>query len=342
MTAQAQIAQFLVTAGLARADEPMTLQALTGGVSSDIWRVDLPGRAVCVKRALPRLKVAAEWNAPLSRNAFEWAWLCFAAEHTPAAVPRPLAHDKDMGLLAMDFLEPARYPVWKNQLLEGHADPALAAAVGTLLGRLHAASAHDADVEAAFDATDNFFALRLEPYLLATAERHPGLAPMFQAMTERLARSRIALVHGDVSPKNILAGPGGPVFLDAECAWFGDPAFDLAFCLNHLLLKCVVRPAASADYLACFDSLAHAYLAEARWEPCRGPEGLEARTAALLPMLFLARVDGKSPVEYLTMPAQHALVREVALPLIARPVQALRDVADRLSQALAPACSQHS
>ncbi len=51
--------------------------------------------------------------------------------------------------------------------------------------------------------------------------------------------AKIALVHGDVSPKKVPAGPRGPVFLDAECAWYGDPAFDLAFCLNHLLLKCL-------------------------------------------------------------------------------------------------------
>src|SRR5947208_5851567 len=89
-----------------------------------------------------------------------------------------------------------------------------------------------------------------------------------------------ALVHGDVSPKNILAGPHGPVFLDAECAWYGDPAFDLAFCLNHLLLKCLWVPQATARFLGSFDALAGAYLSQTGWEK---PDGLEARAAALLP-----------------------------------------------------------
>ena len=101
-------------------------------------------------------------------------------------------------------------------------------------------------------------------------------------------------MHGDVSPKNILVGPRGPVFLDAECAWYGDPAFDLAFCLNHLLLKCSVVPQAKAGFLRCFDALSDAYLDGDRFE------GVEARAASLLPALLLARVDGKSPVEYLT------------------------------------------
>ena len=106
-----------------------------------------------------------------------------------------------------------------------------------------------------------------------------------------------ALVHGDISPKNILHGPDGPVFLDAECAWFGDPAFDLAFCLNHLLLKGAREGADRTRYIAAFSALAGAYLAGVDWESA---SAIEARAAALLPALFLARVDGKSPVEYLT------------------------------------------
>jgi hypothetical protein len=84
------------------------------------------------------------------------------------------------------------------------------------------------------------------------------------------------------------------VFLDAECAWYGDPAFDLAFCLNHLLLKCLWVPRAKAGFLECFDALSRAYLGNVRFK------GVEERAASLLPALLLARVDGKSPVEYLT------------------------------------------
>jgi aminoglycoside phosphotransferase (APT) family kinase protein len=105
------------------------------------------------------------------------------------------------------------------------------------------------------------------------------------------------LVHGDFSPKNLLIGPAGPVILDAECAWYGDPAFDLAFVLNHLLLKGVWRPQWRARYVTAFAALADAYLGHVRWEP---RDAVEARTAALLPGLMLARIDGKSPVEYLT------------------------------------------
>ena len=96
---------------------------------------------------------------------------------------------------------------------------------------------HDPAVAAEFPTDDIFRALRLDAYLLAAGRKRPEAAKALEAIVERTAATRLALVHGDVSPKNILLGAEGPVFLDAETAWWGDPAFDLAFCLNHLLLK---------------------------------------------------------------------------------------------------------
>ncbi len=307
---------FLVTQRLAPAGAAAHWQPLAGGVSSDIWRVDVDGRSLCVKRALAQLKVAADWQAPLSRNAYEWAWMQFAARHCPDHVPVPLAHDEAAGLFAMSFLEPTLHPVWKQQLLCGEVDAATAAAVGDVLGRLHAASAGRAELARAFETIDNFYALRLEPYLVATASHHPALAPALLQLVALTAGTQHALVHGDVSPKNILVGPKGPVLLDAECAWYGDPAFDLAFCLNHLLLKSTVVPAARLPLGRAFAALAGAYLARVDWEPV---DPLEARAARLLPALLLARVDGKSPVEYLREETPRALVRSVASALLLDP-----------------------
>ena len=138
-------------------------------------------------------------------------------------------------------------------------------------------------------------------------------------------------MHGDVSAKNILMGPHGPVFLDAECAWWGDPAFDLAFCLNHLLLKCLWVPHASDAFIASFDALAAAYLEGVDWEPS---VDLERRTTALLPGLLLARVDGKSPVEYITEDVQRDLVRQVARGLLRLPVERLRFIGNAWREAL--------
>ena len=129
---------FLVEHDLACKDEAARWYRLTGGVSSDIWRVDLATGSLCVKRALSTLKVSACWEAPASRNADEWAWMEFAAQHCPDNVPTPLAHDAKLGVFAMSFLAPAAHPVWKQQLMDGHVEPHTARAVGQLIGHLHA------------------------------------------------------------------------------------------------------------------------------------------------------------------------------------------------------------
>ena len=301
----------------------LSAEPLTGGVSSDIWRIDLPAGPICVKRALATLRVAADWQAPTSRNLYEARWMQHATRILPGVAPALLGQDRETGALAMQFLPPRDFPLWKTQLRDGHADPAFAAAVGSNLVRIHAATAADQRIATEFPTADIFRAIRLDPYLLAAARAHPDRAAQLKALVAVTEANCRALVHGDVSPKNILAGPHGPVFLDAECATWGDPAFDLAFCLNHLLLKCLWVPNAIGGFLACFEALTRAYLAGVGWEPAAT---LEARTAHLLPGLFLARVDGKSPVEYITNDHDKERVRRCARMLLATPVERLAAV----------------
>jgi aminoglycoside phosphotransferase (APT) family kinase protein len=320
-----------ITDGLARmgfTDTPLSYARLTGGVSSDIWRIDLPGRSICVKRALGKLRVAADWRAPVVRNRYEARWMRRAEAAAPGSAPALLGQDEASGSLAMQFLPADQYRLWKAELRDGHADPAFAAAVGATLARIHAATAADPAVAAEFPTDDIFYDIRLEPYLVATAVRHPDRAEVLAAIVEETRSTHRALVHGDVSPKNILVGPawngGGPVFLDAECAWWGDPAFDLAFCLNHLLLKCLWTPAARTGFLDCFDALEAAYAEGIAWEP---RHGLLGRVARLLPGLLLARVDGKSPVEYITNEADKDRVRRFTRALLASPAGEPREIA---------------
>lgn len=308
---------------LISADEQPSMVALSGGVSSDIWRVDLAQGPVCVKRALPRLKVQALWEAPIARNAYECAWIETVAKIYPHAVPKIIAHDSHAGLFVMQYLDPAHYPVWKERLHAGDAQAAFAARVGTTLAGIHRATADNKTLARRFATDEIFYALRLESYLVATARRHADLADVLQALVRVTAQTKLTLVHGDVSPKNILIGKQGPVFLDAECAWYGDPAFDLAFCINHFLLKCLWTPRAARDFLTCFTAMASAYRAAVTWEP---KDELEQRTARLLPGLFLARVDGKSPVEYLTKERDKDRVRRVAMKLLNDPPTRLEQV----------------
>jgi tRNA A-37 threonylcarbamoyl transferase component Bud32 len=298
---------------------------LLGGVSSDLWKVDLPTRVICVKGALAQLKVAQPWFAPVSRNRVECEWLRFAQPLRPGQVPRVLADDEDAGLFAMEYLPPAEYPVWKTLLLAGQVDVSAARAVGDLVGDLHSASAADPNTAARFATDDNFDALRVGPYLRVTAQAHPDLQHRFASLARRTAGTHLAVVHGDVSPKNILLGRDGPVLLDAECAWFGDPAFDPAFCLNHLLIKSVKLPHSAEALRGAVRALADGYAAHVAWE---SPSALMERVVSLIPALSLARVDGSSPVEYLNE-FERNTVREIGRELLATPPTTLDELIDR-------------
>jgi Ser/Thr protein kinase RdoA (MazF antagonist) len=153
-----------------------------------------------------------------------------------------------------------------------------AADIGTRLARIHSVTAQSETLRRQFATDAVFHAIRIEPYLLATARDHPEIAAKLNALAERTERTKLALVHGDVSPKNILIGSAAPVFIDAECAWFGDPAFDLCFCLNHMLLKCIMVPASTDEFLNAFQLMSRAYLSEVGWED---PQQFEERAASL-------------------------------------------------------------
>lgn len=280
-------------------------QPLSGGVSCDIWLLDEGGRRVVVKQALPKLRVKDDWFADVGRNATEQAYIRYVAGFRADAVPRILHADPVAGFFAMEFLGDG-YANWKSQMLAGRADLETARRAGALLGEVHRRSWGDEALRAEFDTTENFHQLRTESYLLTTGERHPPLRELFEAEAKRMEATRLCLAHGDYSPKNILVAADRIVLLDCEVAWFGEPAFDTGFLLNHLHLKAMNNPAMRAAFLG---------LAARAWAAYREALGaglmgdLDIRTARQLLMQMLARVDGKSPVEYLTDQRKRDAVR---------------------------------
>lgn len=313
MPTETHILDILRAGGVLRPDAQARLEPLTGGVSSDVFRLETPGGTVCVKQALAKLRVAADWRAPVERSHYEVEWLRTARAFAGEAVPEVLFEDRAASLFIMSFFDPATHSVWKADLAAGKVDAPFAGQVGLLLGAIHAGAAGSPEIAARFPTTPLFEELRLAPFLRHCAQAHPDLAERLVGLADRTAAARLSLVHGDVSPKNILHGPNGPVLLDAECAWYGDPAFDLAFCSAHLLLKTVWKPAHAPAYLDAFYALQRGYLPSVSWE---SPAELDARAAPLTAAILLARVDGKSPADYLQTLEDRAFVRDTARRLI--------------------------
>jgi len=301
---------------------------LTGGVASEIAIVKFDDRRLCVKFALPKLKVQADWFAPVHRNSAEYAWLKVVAKVAPGSAVKLLGQSIRLHGFAMEFLEGDDTYLWKTALLSEVAECAQASQVGELIGRVHAASTNPSFDTRPFRNNDDFKAIRLEPYLLHTAIKHNDIAPSLKQLASHLYDSNQVLCHGDVSPKNIFFRDGGPVILDAECATMGDASFDPSFCMNHLILKAIHLPHLQQELLSCALHFWHAYSLFVSWEEV---EALESRICRLLPALMLARVDGKSPVEYLSEDGQ-ARVRSMAFPLISSPVTKLDELLDRLGQ----------
>ncbi|WP_395736675.1 phosphotransferase family protein [Prosthecobacter sp.] len=279
---------------------------LTGGVSSDIVLVESSTRKLVVKAALEKLRVKDDWFVDVSRNRVEQSFFEYVAPVMPASVPRILGGGD--GWFAMEYLGD-ELQNWKSLLLAGQIEPETARMAGDVLGRMHAASWGDPDARERFATLPNFQALRIDPYLLTTAGRVPAAAAFLQAEAARLAAAKLALVHGDYSPKNLLVGHGRLIVLDAECAWFGDPAFDAAFLLTHLHLKGLLNPQALQ-------------LVPAFWSAYTSACGhdLEQDTVRLLLCLLLARVHGKSPAEYLSAEHRDIVTRFVQSHLLSPPL----------------------
>ncbi len=279
-----------------------TAVELSGGVSNAAFLIETPARRLVLKQALPLLRVARRWEAPVDRILTEARALRFAAALEPAAVPTVIDTDPTAYTLTMTAA-PASWQPWKSELMAGRVDPAVAIRLGTVLGRLHRAAAEQAWLE----QTAAFEALRVAPYHRAVIEwaagaGRPEIAAGVQQVVDRMAGRRLCFVHGDYSPKNVLVGVDGVWVIDFEVAHRGDPAFDVAFCLSHLVLKSIHLPASTTALRQAAEAFVAAYAEAGRAEAT--DESLSPQLAALL----LARVVGKSPVEYLRPPEQRRVL----------------------------------
>ncbi|MDX2152796.1 MAG: aminoglycoside phosphotransferase family protein [Bryobacteraceae bacterium] len=319
MTAPALDASYFVERGF----DVENVRELTGGVSNVVLEVRHAAGVFVVKRALERLRVATEWLADPRRILRERDALLLLDRVLPGAAPRVLWSDDHHLLFAMTAVDG---PTWKQEMMAGRISQAFATQVAAILGETIRRTWLSPELRDTFAARHFFEELRLDPYYRTVAARHPDLASRIHALIEDSCAQPRAFTHGDFSPKNIIVTASGePVLLDFEVAHYGDPSFDLAFCLNHLSLKWFHlrnhRPSLEASLRAFWQTLSHTMPEEL--------DALERLTLRHLSALMLARVDGKSPVEYLAPPEQ-VTVRAFSRALILDPPLSWDDYLNRL------------
>lgn len=297
---------------------------LGGGVSNIVLLVESETVRMVIKQALAKLRVEQEWLADRERIFREAAALRQLAPHLPeGALPAVIFEDRDNFTFAMSAAS-ARSVCWKELLLEGEIQARTAKRVGELLALIGSVSWRDAAWENGFGDQTVFDQLRIDPYYRAAARKHPDLYPRAARLIEQSAGRRVCLTHGDWSPKNFLVDDERVMAIDFEVIHFGDPSFDAAFLLNHLLLKSFHRPQWASLYAEAAAAFWRAYLGGVPREPWIEPATLEH-----LGWLMLARVDGKSPAEYLRGAVQDR-VRRFARELIIAPPNSVREVFGRI------------
>jgi 5-methylthioribose kinase len=295
-------------------------QRLAGGVSNVVLAASGDHEHVVVKQALAKLRVADDWYAPQERAMIEADALDLAATLTPGHVPRLIHRDPARHAIVMERA-PAAWKDWKTLLLDGTVQPRVATELGNILAYWHTETSGGAPLPATLDSTSHFELLRLEPYYRTVARRAPEISSQVLNLADRLLACKTCFVHGDFSPKNILIGRDQFWVIDFEVAHRGDPAFDIAFLLHHLVLKSVHLPQYCHEVDGCARGFVDAYTARVSSGIHISWEYVFSHLACML----LARVKGKSPAEYLSASEQQKVWR-LGTDLLAAPPRTIADL----------------
>lgn len=310
------INDYLLGQGIGEQGATWSIEPLGGGVSNLVFRAQRPGDCLVLKQPLAKLDVEDDWPADPDRvhneatAARTYQRIIQASGIEDIRVPAIRFEDRSDHVIGMECA-PEEASMWKRMLLQRQVEPDIGANLGRMLGRVHSRTAFTGWGRDEFSSQQPFIQLRIDPYHRTTAERHPEVAGPIHREVERILKVHRCLVHGDYSPKNILVerradGHRRLWILDFEVAHWGDPAFDAAFMMNHLFIKSIYRFPNRESYLETASAFWRAYQEEIQWE-------LESSVVTELCILMLARVDGKSPVEYIETGPVAETLREIAL-----------------------------
>jgi aminoglycoside phosphotransferase (APT) family kinase protein len=318
--------------------EPLKIAVLMGGVSNRTVLVERPsGEAWVLKQALPKLRVAVDWFSDPRRIEREALGIRHLGELVPSQITPLVFEDPANHLLAMEAV-PRTYENWKTLLMSGRDNMTQVWSFALLLASIHAGGwKRRDDFARIFDDRGFFRSLRLEPYYQYTASQVPDAAEFLEELVQTTLSRRLTLVHGDYSPKNVLAEGWKIILLDHEVIHYGDPAFDVGFAMTHLLSKYNHFADRRDRFLIYAQEFWKAYSERLReTEAGPPPWSADLGTHAVRHTLgcLLARVAGRSPLEYLN-PAQRRCQQEIVLGLIRRPPRTVPELIEAFTRGIA-------
>ncbi|MBV6640323.1 MAG: aminoglycoside phosphotransferase family protein [Cyclobacteriaceae bacterium] len=285
------LSNYLFKHDLISEGESLSCKMLTGGVSAKTVYVE-KSKPIVIKQALQQLKTKSEWFSDPARILIENLGLKWLYDHLPpGSIPQPIFCDEKNHLLIMEAISPPAKNL-KELLLAGVIEKDYIKSFGALLGTIHMKSLNDPDASKTFHNRDYFINLRIEPYYEHTSHKLTQFQTFYADLIESTLETQLTIVHGDYSPKNVLIKDGRLILLDHEVMHFGDPAFDVGFSITHFLSK--------ANHL---NNPAYVDAARLSWDSYRSifnyeRDNFEQRCVKHLLGCMLARVHGKSPLEY--------------------------------------------
>lgn len=330
---EAELVAYLTGQGRTQPGETLVIVPLAGGVSNrTVFVQRANGEALVLKQALGKLRVKADWFSDPIRIQKEALGIRWLARFTPPGTIPAFVFQDDAALIVAMAAVPQPHVNWKHMLLKGDVRADHLRQFGRILGQIHRGGYEQrAETEPVFRDRQFFESLRLEPYYQYTAGQHPDAAAFYRALIADTRDRLLTIVHGDYSPKNILVLADKLILLDHEVIHFGDPAFDLGFSLTHLLSKArhvAGRREAFLDAARVYWTTYLEALGDVPWRDALEPRAVRHTLGCLL-----GRVDGRSPLEYLTE-AERQFQRETVVRLMKSPPATIPSLIDAFGQEL--------
>ncbi len=322
-------------------DPSARAELLAWGVSNMVFRISPDiGADFVVKQSREQLRTKAPWFSRLERIHTEMDLMRHLADLVPeGSIPRVLFEDRPNFLFGMEAVA-ADHRVWKADLLAGVADETIARKAGELLAAIHRGTAGQAEFQQRFGDRTVFDELRIDPFYRYVLRKHPDLGPALGRVMDEVLSLEVCVVHADFSPKNLLLSEAGLTLVDFETGHFGDPAFDLGFFLSHLVLKTIKHASQRATYLSLMEVFWKTYatnldsLVSQPGSPFFRKD-LERRTLGNLAGCLIARIDGKSVIDYFDQPWQSETARSLAFTCLMRPVTRIAHAFEEIEKILA-------